>query len=75
MALTMDIKNRVSTDETIKHPTHQEREAGHDAWLVEQIKSAYQKHGSGDAVYFNHEEAKSRMVKCKAQTRLRSLTA
>ena len=50
----------------------QQRKAmSHNAWLTQQVNMAFEKFDSGDSVFVEHEQAKSRMAERKAKLRNR----
>lgn len=49
----------------------QRKATSHDAWLTDQVNSAFDKLESGNTVFIEHEQAKSAMIKRKAKIRSR----
>ena len=49
----------------------QRKVASHDAWLTEQVNLAFDKFERGETVFIEHDQAKLRMIECKAKIRSR----
>lgn len=49
----------------------QRKVMSHDAWLTEQVDSAFEKLDAGKAVFLTHEQAQHRMAERKAKIRNR----
>jgi len=56
---------------TIELAEQQRKAMSHDAWLTEQVNQAFEKLELGEAVYVEHETAKSSMSERKANIRSR----
>jgi len=57
---------------TIELAEQQRKAMSHDAWLTQQVNHAFEKLELGEAVYVEHEEAKSSMAERKANIRSRA---
>ena len=56
---------------TIQLAEQQRKAMSHDVWLTEQVNLAFEKLDSGEAVFLDHEKAKSSMAERKAKIRSR----
>jgi antitoxin component of RelBE/YafQ-DinJ toxin-antitoxin module len=58
-------------DLTEQMADQQRKAMSHDAWLTEQVNLAFEKFDDGNAVFVEHEQAKSIMAERKAKIRSR----
>jgi predicted DNA-binding protein len=54
--------------ELTEHLADQQRKAeSHDVWLAEQVNLAFERLDEGNATFYQHDQAKSRMAERKAK--------